>query len=281
MPKIGSLKKSLVILKRTPPKSLVTNMRAPKVPLDVSTNDQHCFAVYLPQLDHLERALSGCLITDLSVIHRIHNVLRLQVGDTCIVFDDQHHVYATLKEISRKRIVCEMFTKVPHAPLHPSIHWLLPILKREAFDDVLYTLTEMGATTVQPLYTAKTSRAWGSEKDYARARSVMIAAAEQSKQYILPMLFPVQDIRNWKSGEASARIFFDAGGAPLKEVLARIGDDASSFVGCVGPEADLTEDEKQLLKDQGFVLCALTPSILRAKQAIALGLGMLRSYCRE
>ncbi len=92
-------------------------MRAPKVPLDVSTNDQHCFAVYLPHLDQLERAPNGRLITDLSVIHRMHTVLRLQAGDTCIVFDDQHHVYATLKEISRKRIVVELSSKIPHTPI--------------------------------------------------------------------------------------------------------------------------------------------------------------------
>ena len=48
--------------------------------------------------------------------------------------------------------------------------------------------------------------------------------------------------------------------------------------GSVGPEGDLTLEEKAYLKQLGFVFCALTPTVLRAQQAVALGLGVLRSY---
>ncbi len=46
----------------------------------------------------------------------------------------------------------------------------------------------------------------------------------------------------------------------------------------IGPEGDLTKEEKAYLKEQGFLFCALTPTVLRAQQAVALGLGILRSY---
>ena len=43
---------------------------------------------------------------------------------------------------------------------------------------------------------------------------------------------------------------------------------------------DLTEQEKNLLQDQGFLFCALTPTILRAQQAVALSAGLIRSLLR-
>ena len=63
----------------------------------------------------------------------------------------------------------------------------------------------------------------------------------------------------------------------VREVLADVVLDGPLY-GCVGPEGDLTQEEKDYLKQQGFVFCRLTPTVLRARQAVALGLGILRSY---
>ena len=48
----------------------------------------------------------------------------------------------------------------------------------------------------------------------------------------------------------------------------------------VGPEGDLTHEEKQFVDDHGFIFCKLTPTIMRAHQAVAVGLGVLRSMLR-
>ena len=47
-----------------------------------------------------------------------------------------------------------------------------------------------------------------------------------------------------------------------------------------GPEADLTDDERELLYQNQFVACALTPTVLRATQALVVALGALRSGSR-
>ena len=108
----------------------------------------------------------------------------------------------------------------------------------------------------------------------------MIAAAEQSKQFIIPTMHMVIDLKDWKPQGSSYSIFFDGGGTPLKEVLHDLDRQVDEFIACVGPEGDLTKEEKHQLKDQGFIFCALTPTILRAKQSIAVGLGVLRFYQR-
>ena len=45
----------------------------------------------------------------------------------------------------------------------------------------------------------------------------------------------------------------------------------------VGPEGDLTMDEKELLKERDVQFLCLTPTVLRAQQAVAVSLGIFRS----
>ncbi len=71
------------------------------------------------------------------------------------------------------------------------------MLKREAFEQAVYSLCEMGATSIYPVRTVKTAQSWGSEKDYVRVRTSMIAAAEQAKQFVIPTVHPVGELQKW------------------------------------------------------------------------------------
>ena len=52
---------------------------------------------------------------------------------------------------------------------------------------------------------------------------------------------------------------------------------SNNIVLMVGPEGDLMGDEKAYLNGNGFVFCQLTPTILRAQQAVTVSVGALRS----
>lgn len=229
---------------------------------------KHLFAVHVAELG----------VADSALFHRCKNVLRLKPGQQVLLFDDNHQALATIEAYSKKAVAVSLEGKKSLACIKPEIHWLLPLLKREAFEQALYSLCEMGVTSIYPVRTSKASRQWGTEKDFARARTIMIAAAEQAKQFVIPTIHPVGELLNWQKEESdrSTRLFFDPTGMPLKQML------ESSLVGpiygSVGPEGDLTVEEKSYVKEQGFVFCALTPTVLRAQQAVALGLGVLRSY---
>jgi 16S rRNA (uracil1498-N3)-methyltransferase len=229
---------------------------------------KHLFAVYVDKInDH-----------DADLFHRLHQVLRINRGEQVILFDGTHQVLATITDYRQKTVYFSLDTKVVIPRLRPEIHWLLPLLKREAFEQAVYSLCEMGVTSIYPIKTAKATRAWGSVKDYARARTIMIAAAEQAKQFTLPVLYPVIELTTWSA--TGEKIFFDPEGTPLRETLGTLKP-ASPIYCMTGPEGDLTEEEKSYLTEQGFVFCALTPTVLRAQQAIAVGLGILRSYVRS
>jgi 16S rRNA (uracil1498-N3)-methyltransferase len=242
-----------------------------------SSDKPHCFALYVPTITVQGNSL---ILHDPSLLHRIQHVLRLKEGEECILFDDQSHYRVKFVKMARAGIRGTIVSQVRHTPFLPSITWLLPILKRESFEEALYNLAQMGTTSIQPLITAKTSRSWGSEKEYARVRSLLISSAEQSKSYILPIMHPVQAIMHWKPYDAGAtKILFDGDGVLLKDWLVPT-DIPSALIGCVGPEGGLTAAEKSYLRSLGFVTCALTPTVLRAVEAVTLGMGILRSYYR-
>ncbi len=221
-------------------------------------------------------------VTEPELVYRIISVLRLERSDRIILFDGTHHILATILHIeAKKNVTIQIHEIVPNKQLTPTIHWLLPLLKREAFEEALYTLTELGAQSIQPLLTHKTIRFFGGDREISRCQKILRAAAEQSKQFVLPILQPIIPLDIWlmKSQPPSViKIFFDPSGLPLCETIALIEHQkCEEIIACVGPEGDLTYEEKSMLTDQGFIFCALTQTVLRAQQAVAVGLGSLRS----
>lgn len=240
--------------------------------------DLHCFALHVTNLnlsDLPHETKKAYRSTDGAFIHRVKTILRLKEDDRLVLFDSSHHTTALLKKVSPHELVFLVEPLEPNIFLQPSITWWLPLLKKEAFEEALYTLTEMGVQFIQPLRTKKATRSWGLPKDYARAQAVMLAACEQSKQFTVPILRPLKELAECTTEGIHLKLFFDASGEPLIPVLTE--QSGAPVIACVGPEGDLTTDEKKYLKEQGFVFCKLTSTVLRAQQAVAVGLGILRS----
>ncbi|MBA3536704.1 MAG: RNA methyltransferase, partial [Tatlockia sp.] len=134
---------------------------------------------------------------------------------------------------------------------------------------------------IQPLTTRKTGRSWGDEKELQRAQKILVAAAEQAKQFVVPVLLPVFSLELWLTKldkDNNCHLFFDAAGDPLSEVLPKLSkNNYQELIILSGPEGDLTLAEKEDLKRSNFIFSKLTPTILRAQQAVTIGLGILRS----
>lgn len=220
-------------------------------------------------------------INDIALVNRLTNIVRLKPGEQFILFDQTKYAHCILIEATKKMVTVTVVSTAAHAALNPDIEVLLPILKREDFELALYAMVELGATKVQLVETQKAQRSWGGAKDMERATRIMVAAAEQSKNFVLPIIAaPVQlqsAVDSLKS-PGVAKIFFDPDGSTVLDIIQSIkSQKPQRIVLLVGPEGDLTEQEKSMLTEQGFVFCALTPTILRSVQAAQLGLGVFRS----
>ena len=247
----------------------------------------HEFALFYRQLS---KAVAGskaatvpCIINDADTVHRMVHVLRLSSGQQCVLFDQVQHGVFTVLTANKKAVTGTINAITDNDLLVPSITYCLPLLKRDALDQSLYALTEMGINTIQLVDTQKISRGW-TQKEFERCQRVIIAAAEQSKHFSYPNLLPPisfdQMLTNYMS-LSTTKIFCDRDGVPLLQCIERVhAQKPAHIIIMAGPESDLTPCEKQELKDQGVTFCALTPTILRAYQAITLSAGIFRSIAR-
>lgn len=247
-------------------------------------NEKHEFAFFTPEVTRLTQSEQEYTLKDVDLNRRLLSIVRVQPGEKIILFDAVNAVACTVITYNKKETTIITGTRTTHIGLTPEITWLLPLLEREAFEDALEALTVMGATTIIPLITQKSRKQWGvgtsAQKEHDRAQRLMIAAAEQSKQFMLPVIQETVALtialKNIK--QPTAKIFFDATGKPAFETLEIIRNHKpQSIIALVGPEGDLTAEEKKLVQQYDFEFCKLTPTILRARTAVTLGMGLLRS----
>lgn len=249
-------------------------------------SNKHIFAIFCPTLSSLIKKgqeNQALHIQDPQLALRLNTVLRLKQGEECILFDHAINSLCFLQEVSKKGVQVIIKNSQQNTVLKPHITFILPLLKKDDFETALYSLVELGASSIQLITTQKTQRAWGGEKELDRAQRVMIAAAEQSKNYAMPELkspvaLPV--ILDSISESAVPKIYFDPEGQSALQVINEMDNQVQEFTLMVGPEGDLTAEEKKLLIQAGFTFCSLTPTVLRSVQAIVIGLGIFRSFLR-
>lgn len=240
----------------------------------------HEFALYYAglssQLSHNKQSLN---INDAVLITRLQSVLRVSVGDVLILFDADRHARITISQVSKKGISCSVQEVTSNRILQPSITVILPLLKKDALEDAIYSCVALGANDICLVKTQKTQHVW-SVKDKERLLKIVIAAAEQSKNFAFPVLHEAQELQaciNATDTDAT-KMFFDPKGSSLLSCLnSLVQSKPAHIIMMIGPEGDLTSDEKMYIKEQGFTSCALTPTVLRSKDALIVGLGALRS----
>ncbi len=248
-----------------------------------ATATLHEFAVYYKELSKDLALMRGpfLILKDADLIHRITRVLRLSVDSRCILFDRDMHVRTVVSAITPKELTLELSERIINPIIKPYIRFLLPLLKKEDMEIAIYSLAELGINEIQIVTTAKVQRAWSGKKEYERLERIIIAAAEQSKCYHYPLLKEPISFKQSLELFASHKdpfFFFDPTG---QQALTTIQYYAKTlFPSCtlmIGPEGDLTHQEKQDLTNNKIQFCALTPTILRACQAAAIGAGLFRS----
>lgn len=233
----------------------------------------HEFALYVQALTSDIKKDDLFTLDNSELVHRISRVLRLDVNDKLILFDKQRHYLVSIEGISKHAIQVRVIAGAVHETFSSHITLLLPLIKRESLEQAVYSAVELGVNHIQLIITQKVQRTW-QEKELMRLENIMIAAAEQSKNFLVPTIakpVPLHTIP--LTGDV---FFFDAQGMPYAQILANVSCNKMYTI-IVGPEGDLTEAEKFHLQQQQVSFVCLTPTILRVQQAVALAIGILRS----
>ena len=240
----------------------------------------HEFSFYYPDLSETVQGESPLLeIQDSAIIHRLIHVLRIKKDDRFILFNEKYHVHCLLQTLGRNSLSLLVRNITPNVSYRPTIFLGLPLLKKQALEEAVYSATEAGVSGIQLLLTEKIHRAWGGEKEKDRLRKIIIAAAEQSKNFAIPsLLLPIPLEQFLIDAHEPFFIFCDPEGEAFSKVLTRYQAQAQKNIKIlIGPEGDLSANEKKFLKDQKVAFVHLTPTILRAQQVAGTSVVLLRT----
>jgi len=234
------------------------------------------FAIYTPEIDRLKPHTHGSFVVHESeLLHRIQRVLRLKVHDPLQLFGKKNCFTGTIAALDKTACTIAYDTVKLIQPCCPHIHLYLPLLEKQAWESALTAATVLGVTTITPVITEKTKRSSFAAGEPARLERVMIAAAEQSKQFLLPHVdesIPLASIK-WRH----PTIMFDLHGTPIQK-SSILQEKPQELCVLFGPEGDLTDSERAYLDQHAITRLLLTPTVLRTEDAVMVGIGFLRSW---
>ena len=242
-------------------------------------SEKHEFALHYKEFPVAIKIGTSLVVSDSEMVRRALSVLRLAVGDTVCFFNMSVSSSCKIVTIQKRSFECVIQTVSKIIPLQPSITLMLPLLKREALESAVYNATAMGVGTIQLLTTEKSAH-WSGAKELDRLQRVAVAAAEQSKQFALPKFIEPISLGKFfeiLSNDNALMLHADVDGASLNSLVSSFSKE-SAFVISVGPEGDLTKQERDLLIEKNCTFVRLTPSVLKAEEAASLLIGIVRSF---
>jgi 16S rRNA (uracil1498-N3)-methyltransferase len=240
--------------------------------------NKHVFALSTAaQIAFKENSMS--CIRDEDLWERITKILRLKAGEDVIIFNTSTALTLTLKPetFTTKNSVYGLIKENKAiTPLQPNITLLQGIPKKSDFEDIIYNATQLGVATIVPVRTNKAVDLAFSPKELERFSNIMIAACEQAKQFCIPTLTAPISFEQGMTLSAETKILFDSNGTNCQERLRQL-EKATHIAVLFGPEGGLTDQEIATAQAANFLNTKLTPTILRAKDAPLVGLGLMRT----
>jgi 16S rRNA (uracil1498-N3)-methyltransferase len=210
-------------------------------------------------------------------------VLRLGVGDACVLFDGRGGEYpARIAGVARREVSVELG---PHDPVErePALRILLlqGLARGERMDLIVQKATELGVAAIRPVHTLHSGVRLDADqaaRKLAHWRAVAVSACEQCQRNTVPELLPPLTLAEAVSqAPAGARLMLSLGGrgAVAQPLRPAGGPDGTAVTVLVGPEGGLAEPEEALAAAAGFTPTSLGPRVLRTETAALAALAVL------
>jgi 16S rRNA (uracil1498-N3)-methyltransferase len=230
----------------------------------------------------------ACVRLDPEASHHAIRVLRLAPGDAVELFgtDDGLRWPATVTQADARAAevqVGEPFESHTESPLILHLAQALP--SGDKMDWVVEKAVELGVSTIQPLFSARTVlRLDGARADkrLEHWRRIATAACMQCGRDRIPTIAAPLELRTWLGRShaqggcdpASARWMLSPRG---ERRLASLEAPKPSGWLLVGPEGGLDEAEEALAEQQGWQPLRLGPRVLRTETAALAALAALQA----
>jgi 16S rRNA (uracil1498-N3)-methyltransferase len=232
---------------------------------------------------HVPLPLSAGTVVSLPEAAAAHlvRVLRLGIGDACVLFNGDGHDYDARLVVADKRGAearVETARRVDNeSPLRAVL--VQGIARGDRMDWVLQKATELGAAAFVPVASERSEVRLSGDRAlrrHAHWSSVVVAACEQSGRALVPDVAQpaaLADAMAALPGEG-CRLFLDPdASADLATVAV---ERAAGCVLAVGPEGGWSPRDRELLCGAGFIAVRLGPRVLRTETAGLAALAALQ-----
>lgn len=209
--------------------------------------------------------LDGALFLEAEEARHCQQVLRKRVGDTIQVTDGKGTIAeAVLTVIDKRQCLFTIREKTTHPRRHHKISiGIAPTKNQERMEWAVEKMVETGIEAIHFFQTQNSER---TRINLSRIEKKALEAMKQSFQYYLP------EIHDLKKLDAFLKIPRDADQkfVGLQEAALHLKDQAKkgqNYLILIGPEGDFTEEERNLLTQNGFHGASLGPNRLRTETA--------------
>ncbi|MEP7074671.1 MAG: 16S rRNA (uracil(1498)-N(3))-methyltransferase [Acidobacteriota bacterium] len=228
---------------------------------------------YAPQENFTERSVE----LDAEQTPHLRDVLRLKIGDEVNVFDGMGREYACkIRSIEKKRSILSILSEItPAAPESKLIlNLAAAVTKGEKFDIVVQKAVELGASSLQPLYTQRCEvKPSGSDRRLVRWRKIALEAAKQcGRAKLMTVSEPIDFDKFARSVSGNVIMFSERDGESFSKIKP-----AGELTAMVGPAGGWDDNELKTARERGFHITTLGGRILRAETAAIAFLAILQN----
>lgn len=211
-------------------------------------------------------------------------VLRLQVGDACVLFNGDGHDYdARITAVGKReaRAAIAAARRIDNeSPLRITL--LQGIARGEKMDWILQKATELGIARVLPVTSERSEvklDAQRADKRLAHWRGIVIAACEQSGRAIVPDVAPPQALAQVAGSRDGRGFILD----PFAEAsLSSLrGATLRECTIAIGPEGGWSPRDRDQLIASGYEGLRLGPRVLRTETAGIAAIAALQAACGD
>jgi len=216
--------------------------------------------------------LNQIIILDEFASHHALRVMRVKVNDFLILFNGDGFEYrGRVSDINKKTINVEILSKEKNNSESPiNINLFQSISSNEKMDMVIQKATELGVSSIQPIFTSRSTIKLSLDRTKKRVihwKQVSISACEQSGRSKIPTIKSPIEFDQISEGIKTNSLNLLLHPDNLEESSNLPNEYSGDINIFIGPEGGFSQDEVLLLKKQNCINIKLGPRILRTETA--------------
>ena len=218
------------------------------------------------QNENFETLKEGDIFTckNEEVAGQITRVLRMQVGDRVLFFNESGEYELVIQGISKKELVCEAKQKIKQLVQKKRFALVQSLIKKDKFEWVAQKATELGITDIFPVITERSEK---KGLDRKRLEKIILEATEQSGWGKSPILHEIETLE--KTLHTLKKEDFELYRLDMDGT--KLDSHSKEIAFCVGPEGGWGNRDKEIFNTYKTKTVTLGTSVLRTETAAIIG----------